>query len=265
MIFQIAVASPEYPSSLRDGIHQIKTLAKEAASAGAQVVCFPESFLPGYPLPEYERESGTEQQLRASLEQVSQIAKENDIAIIIPMDWYENGAFLNVAFVITRTGDVSGYQTKNQLDPSEDRIWQAGDSRQMFEIDGLRFGIVICHEGFRYPETVRWAARNGAHVVFHPNLSGGKTGDRQPQQWGERESPYYEKAQMVRALENTIYFATSNYSLEYSESASAVIDPDGRCIAWQAYGSSGVTVATIDTTKATGLLAKRLRHSLYHE
>jgi len=28
---------------------------------------------------------------------------------------------------------------------------------------------VICHEGWRYPETVRWAVRRGAQVVFHPH------------------------------------------------------------------------------------------------
>ena len=38
----------------------------------------------------------------------------------------------------------------------------------------LTFGVAICHEGWRYPETVRWAARRGAHVVVQfestPNI-----------------------------------------------------------------------------------------------
>ena len=29
---------------------------------------------------------------------------------------------------------------------------------QIFEVNGTRFGVAICHEGWRYPETVRWAA-----------------------------------------------------------------------------------------------------------
>lgn len=32
-----------------------------------------------------------------------------------------------------------------------------GETRQIFEAGGVRFGIAICHEGWRYPETVRWA------------------------------------------------------------------------------------------------------------
>ncbi len=33
----------------------------------------------------------------------------------------------------------------------------------------MKFGVAICHEGWRYPETVRWAAVRGAKVVFHPH------------------------------------------------------------------------------------------------
>lgn len=43
-----------------------------------------------------------------------------------------------------------------------------GTERRLFRVGPLVFGISICHEGWRYPETVRWAARGGAHVVFHP-------------------------------------------------------------------------------------------------
>jgi predicted amidohydrolase len=67
----------------------------------------------------------------------------------------------------------------------------------------------------------------------------------------------------MRALENTIYFASSNYASKYPESASAVIGPDGQCIVHEAYGNVGVIFADIDLTKATGLLAKRFKQSLY--
>jgi predicted amidohydrolase len=68
---------------------------------------------------------------------------------------------------------------------------------------------------------------------------------------------------MMRALENTIYFASVNYSSTYSESGSAVIDPVGNCIIHEIYGRTGVIIADIDPDKATGLLAKRFNNSLY--
>lgn len=70
---------------------------------------------------------------------------------------------------------------------------------------------------------------------------------------------------MVRALENTIYFASCNYASDYPESASAVIAPDGTCIAHGRYRQIGVLVVDIYPELATGFLAKRLKNELYHE
>lgn len=69
---------------------------------------------------------------------------------------------------------------------------------------------------------------------------------------------------MVRALENTIYFAPCNYAFPYAESASAIIDPQGGCVAFQPYGEAGVAVATIDTAQATGFLAMRFKPEAIH-
>jgi 5-aminopentanamidase len=212
---------------------------------------------------EYKPEKATEEQLRSALNKVCGIAAENAIAVIVPMDWHHDGKLFNVAHVISKTGELLGYQTKNQLDPTEDHIWTAGSDRSIFEVNGLKFGITICHEGFRYPESVRYSAMHGAQIVFHPHLAGSNIEGFLPAEWGHKDNPYYEKAQMMRALENTIYFATSNYALEYPESASAVIAPDGGCVAHQPYGKEGIVIADIDPGLATGLLAKRFKAGLY--
>jgi len=165
--------------------------------------------------------------------------------------------------VINSKGELLGYQSKNQLDPSEDNIWTPGTQRQLFEIDGLTFGITICHEGFRYPESVRWAARNGAATVFHPHFTGSNVSGPTLTEWGGKNNPYYEKAMMMRAMENTIYFASSNYATRFQESASSIIAPDGTCIAHQEYGQAGVIIAEIDPSLATAKLAQRFKPELY--
>ena len=260
---KIAIASPTFPKSIADGLLQLEQLVKDAVEKQAEIICFPESYIPGYPLPEYLIEEGSAEKMEAALDEACQIAAENHIAIILPMDWYTSDGVYNVAQVIAKTGEVVGYQTKNQLDPSEDNIWIPGTKRSLFEVEGLKFGITICHEGFRYPESVRWAARNNAHVVFHPHFTGSDASGQLPVEWGSMDNPYYEKALMMRALENTIYFASSNYATNYPESASAVIAPDGTCLAHQPYGIPGVLVVDIDLEKATGYLAKRFKPELY--
>jgi 5-aminopentanamidase len=260
---KIAVASPPYPKSIVDGLYWIGKLAGEAAAKQAEIICFPETYIPGYPASEFSPEKASPEQLRTALASVAKIASENNIAIIIPMDWYEGGQLLNVAQVVSNTGALLGYQTKNQLDPSEDPIWSAGTERHIFEVNGVKMGVTICHEGFRYPESVRWAALNGAKIVFHPNCTGSNVEGVIPTEWGAKDNPYYEKAQMLRAMENTIYFASSNYTFDYPDSASALIGPDGTCVTYQEYGQVGVAVGEIDLDEATSLLAKRFKADLY--
>ena len=140
-----------------------------------------------------------------------------------------------------------------------------GNTRQLFEINGTKFGVAICHEGWRYPETVRWAAVRGAKIVFHPNQTGSDREGALLTLWGAASSPYYEKAMVMRSMENTIYFASVNYALRFQESATCLITPSGQCQAYLPYGQEGVLVQDIKVDEATGLLANRYASERYQE
>ncbi len=260
---KIAIASPPFPKSVDDGLYWLEQLVKDAASKKAEIICFPETYIPGYHGEGYPAEKVSPQKLQQALDKATVIAQENEIAIILPMDWYHPSGLLNLAYVISNTGEILGYQTKNQLDPTEDDIWTAGTERSIFEINGVKVGITICHEGFRYPESVRWAAQQGAQIVFHPHCTGGDVEGTQFTEWASKSNTYHEKAIMLRAMENTIYFASSNYGFKYPDSASSIVAPDGTCLAYMHYGDTGVIVADLDLSAATGLLAKRFKNELY--
>src|SRR5215813_3856618 len=123
----------------------------------------------------------------------------------------------------------------------------------------MSFGISICHEGWRYPETVRWAARRGAHCVFHPHFSFVEPGSYRPSSFADPANSFHEKAALCRAAENTIYFATVNYCTDGAPTASAVARPDGTLLCHQPYGQAGLLIADLDLAEATGLLASRCR------
>jgi predicted amidohydrolase len=125
--------------------------------------------------------------------------------------------------------------------------------------------VTICHEGWRYPETVRWAAVRGAKIVFHPQLTGSDREGVRPTQWGAAGGPYYEKAMMMRSIENAIYCASVNYGVRFQESATSLITPSGRCQAYLPYGQEGVLVQGIKIEEATGLLAARYAPDRYQE
>ncbi len=97
---KIALASPRPPKSLAEGLKSLEALVKDAANQQAVIVCFPESFLPGYPGMGYPETDRSDINLRAALDEVCRIAAENAIAIIVPMDWHGPKGLLNLAYVL---------------------------------------------------------------------------------------------------------------------------------------------------------------------
>ncbi len=261
----IALASPSVAKSLDDGLERVERLVSEASARGAEIVCFPEAYLPGLRGQDFEVPPFDPAQQQRALDCVANYAASSGIATIMGMERITDGGRQVVSIVIDSGGRILGHQTKNQLDPTEDRYYVPGDTRQLFEINGVSFGVAICHEGWRYPETVRWAAVRGARIVFHPQHTGSDHVGERLTQWGSASGPYYEKAMLMRSIENTIYFASVNYALLFQESATSVIDPEGRCVDYLPYGQEGVLVHEIDPEMATGLIAARYAPERYGE
>jgi predicted amidohydrolase len=261
----IALASPRAAPSVDEGVEKVGQCLAGAAARRAEIVCFPEAYVPGlrgmdFAVPPFD----LAQQERV-LRDVAQLARHHRVATILGIEWHADTGRQIAAVVFDANGEMIGMQTKNQLDPTEEQHYVPGQTRRLFEFNGVKFGIAICHEGFRYPETVRWAAVRGAQVVFHPHCTGSdKTGVR-PTEWLSPAAPYYEKAMMCRGLENTIYFASVNYAFRYQESATAIISPSGECLSRLPYGEDGVLVADINLEAATGALAARYAPERYRE
>jgi predicted amidohydrolase len=259
----VALASPRIASTLDEGLDKIKWLLSEASAQGAEIACFPEAYLPGLRGQDFDVLPFDPAQQERVLQAVAQWARAYEVATILGMERLTEAGRQIAAFVIDTQGQLQGVQTKNQLAPSEDPFYVPGNTRQLFEINGVKFGVAICHEGWRYPETVRWAAVRGAKIVFHPHHTGSDQEGVRLTQWGAAGGPYYEKAMRMRSIENTIYFASVNYALRFQESATSLIDPSGRCQAYLPYGEEGVLVQTINVEEATGLLAARYAPERY--
>ncbi len=261
----IGLASPCVASSLDAGLEKVKRFLSEAAAQGVAIVCFPEAYLPGLRGVGIDVLPFGEAEAAHVLAVVAEAARTYSVAAILGMERLTNAGRQIAAYVFDADGRILGYQTKNQIDPSEDQYYVPGNTRRIFETRGVKFGVSICHEGWRYPETVRWAAVRGAKIVFHPQHTGSDHEGMLLAKWGAIDSPYYEKAMMCRGLENKIYFASVNYALRFQESATSLIDPEGRCQGYLPYGQEGLLVQAIDVEKATGSLACRFAPERYQE
>jgi predicted amidohydrolase len=261
----VALASPRVASRLEEGLARVERFLSDASACGADVVCFPEAYLPGLRGQDFEVPPFDRTQQERALGAVAQWARRYGVAAILGMERISDAGPQIAAYVVDARGEVLGCQTKNQLAPTEEAFYVPGSTRQLFEIAGVKLGVAICHEGWRYPETVRWAAVRGARIVFHPQHTGNDRAGVVPTEWGAPSGPYYEKAMVMRSVENTIYFASVNYALRFPESATSLIDPSGRCQAYLPYGQEGLLVEAIDVEKATGLLASRYAPERYRE
>jgi len=257
--FRIALANIRFPATPAQSVELATAAVAEAAVAGAGIVCFPECFIPGYrraggALPPPNREF-----LDSAWSAVADAARRAQVMVILGTERLVDGNLIASAIVINADGSTAGFQDKVQIDPSEEGTYAPGTERRMFGNDSITFGVVICHEGWRYPETVRWAARRGAHVVFHPQFHEADDGSYRPKAFGDSLNTFHENAILCRAAENTCYFASVNYASVGSPTTSAIANPDGTLLAYQPYGKEGLLVADIDLSKATGLLAKRYK------
>jgi predicted amidohydrolase len=257
--FRIALANVRFPATPAESIELAEHAIAQAGIEGAGIVCFPECFAPGLRGVGKQIPPADPVFLESAWAAVAAAAAKADVAVILGTERVVDGKLLASALVVNRDGSIAGFQDKVQLDPSEDAIYSPGNGRRIFQAGSLTFGIAICHEGWRYPETVRWAARNGAQVVFQPNFSEAQPGSYRPTTFADPANTFHEKAALCRAAENTCYFATVNYASAGSPTTSAVVRPDGSLLTYQPYGKEGLLIADLDLDAATRLLASRLR------
>jgi predicted amidohydrolase len=257
--FRLALANLPYPSSPEDAVARVEAAIADAGAAGAGLVCFPECYVPGYRAPGRPVPPHDPAFLQRAWERAARAAARAAVAVVLGTERSVGSDLRIAALVLGSGGDVLGWQDKVQLDPSEDATFRPGSERHLFRAGPLTFGIAICHEGWRYPETVRWAARRGAQLVLHPHYHWAEEGAHRPASFGDPRCSFHEKAALCRAAENTIFFATVNCAEPGAQTTSAVVRPDGTVLAWQPYGAPGLLLADLDLEAATGLLAGRLR------
>jgi predicted amidohydrolase len=250
--FRIALANLPFPATPEQSVTLAEAAIAQASTQGAGIICFPECFVPGYrgmgkSIPAPDREF-----LERAFSTVAEAAAKAGVAVVLGTERLVDEALFIAALVVNRDGTIAGFQDKVQIDPSEEGIYSAGSSRQVFRAGPLTFGVAICHEGWRYPETVRWAARRGAHVVFHPHFHEAEPGSYRPSSFADPANTFHEKAALCRAAENTCYFASVNCASEGSPTTSAVVRPDGTLLCYQPYGKAGLLIADIELAAATG-------------
>jgi len=149
----------------------IRQYAERAAGAGAELVCFPELALTGYP-PEdlLLRRSFIEDNLAAVRDLASELRGITAVVGFVDAD----DDIYNAAAVI-HDGVVAGVYRKHYLPNygvfDENRYFQAGTEAPVFQLGEARFGVTICEDIWYPGDPLRAQALSGAEIILNINGS----------------------------------------------------------------------------------------------
>jgi predicted amidohydrolase len=249
-LLRIALAQCRQTASWEENERVILRDLEAAAGAGAQVVCFPETQTVGYRVDIATPDTPVEpERLDALHERVARRCRQLGLASVLgtetPLESDPRGGRpYNSALVISPEGAILRRHHKTRLTPLDAVAYSPGSSIETFHLLGIRMGVVICFEGFRFPETTRECVRQGAQVVFHP-----QNNTTRPNDW---KIPIHHAMLVTRAAENTVWFASCNMAHpQHQNCRSMVVAPDGRVHAQAELKREELVVADLDLDLAT--------------
>jgi predicted amidohydrolase len=249
MKIKIGLAQTPQTGDFNANAAAIFRFLERAAADKVQLLCFPETQTVGYrvdiapttaPVPVSRLED-----LHA---RVARRCGELGMACVlgteVPLESDpERGKPYNSAVVISETGAILGTHHKTKLTPLDAVVYTTGSVIDTFELFGVTVGVLICFEGFRFPETTRECVRRGAQLVLHP-----QNNTTRPNDW---KLPIHHAMIVTRAAENTIWFASCNACLDHQNSRSLVVAPDGRIHAQSELKREELVTADVDIDLAT--------------
>ncbi|MDD4163478.1 MAG: peptidyl-arginine deiminase, partial [Methanothrix sp.] len=158
---------------------------KEAASRGAQIVCLQELFRTRY-FPQWDGKDAralAETIPGPSTEAFSELARELQIVIIVPVFEKDESGYYNSVAVIDADGSLLPTYRKVHIphDPLfyEKSYFTPGEEIRVYDTRYAKFAALICFDQW-FPEAARVAALGGAQIIFYPTAIGRIKGGEEP-------------------------------------------------------------------------------------
>ncbi|RST77611.1 carbon-nitrogen hydrolase family protein [Siminovitchia acidinfaciens] len=201
-----------------------------------KLILFPEAAAAGYIFSEEHVRSKAEPADGNAFSFLSVLAKKYKLYIGYGFIEKKDDKIFNSMNLISPQGELLDTYQKIHLTPLEKHLFSAGDRLVTVKTELGTIGMMICWD-MAFPELARLLEKQGADVILAPSA------------W---ESPYeapYHRMASARAMDNTVYLATCNYTGGKGDiqffGRSAIFGPDGEVISSQ----TGDVTAEIDIEK----------------
>jgi predicted amidohydrolase len=229
----VAVVSPRCVfADVEANLSHFTKLVEEANAKGARLVCFPELALTGY--------STHADVLKAAQEipgpatrKLEALARRLDVYISAGLAERDGEQHYIAQVLVGPQGYMGKYRKHHPTNPEQACGFSPGGPFPTWDIDGFRFGILICFDG-RHQDTIEAMKQSHVDVIHHPH--GNTVGNlgREAEEWTRSKLVYF----VPRAVQARAHILVNNSAedtpqphatLQYSSGA-LVIDPLGQVV-----------------------------------
>jgi predicted amidohydrolase len=235
--FRLAVAQPaidrEVPEEER--VERAAAMIEEAGGQDAELVLFPESY-PGPITAGLEYEAG---------EAIADACRRTGTAACWSrVEPTADGRFVTVVLLTDRDGKTVGRYVRSH--PATGDVHPVlsgapmapGPEPGLFELDGLKFGVVVCSELWN-PELCRVLALRGAEVLLAPAGGG-----------FHRVAANWQLMARARAVENEMFVALTQQLFDGESGSALIAGPEGMLAS---RAEPGLLVADLDLARSDWL------------
>ncbi|MFJ5622809.1 carbon-nitrogen family hydrolase [Peribacillus loiseleuriae] len=176
----------------------IEKYIEEAANAQVDVIVFPEMWNTGYALDKLDSLADREGSITRKL--LSQLAKKHQVNIVGGSVATKRGdKYFNTMYIVDSTGKiVAAYDKAHLFKLMDEHVYlNEGQSMNVFELDGITCGGVICYD-LRFPEWIRTHTLHGAKIMFIPA------------EWPKKRIDHWQLLLQARAIENQCFIVAVN-------------------------------------------------------
>jgi apolipoprotein N-acyltransferase len=228
-ILEPAKWTPQFYDQTIGSLEQISVAHAKEAHASPGLIIWPES-----PAPFFENDPRLQHWLTAIAQDTNSYLVVGSVAFAGGQSGSDKQQIYNSALIIDPAGRQIGRYDKMHLVPFGEYIpfqdllffaskltrevgdFARGTERKVFDLNGTRYGVLICYESV-FPDEVRQFAANGAQVLINISNDGW---------YGETGAPFqHMQMARMRAIENHRWLL-----IDTNNGVTAAIDPYGRVV-----------------------------------
>jgi nitrilase len=245
-------------------LDKLASLATDVAAEGAQLVLFPETFVPVYPSSRWAHalavwgEGGKELWARlarasitvpsAETDRIGSVAKEHSLVLAVGVNELSGGTLYNTLLVFTPDGELALSHRKLMPTNHERMVWGLGDGRGLETIDAgfARVGGLICWENYM-PLARAALYESGLDIYLAPTADDSDS-------WHESVR-HIARESRAFVLSCCVYQRASSYPDDVAiaegpdllgRGGSAIVGPDGEYLAGPLWDEEGMLFADLD-------------------